>query len=526
MQTPSPSVLDATKSQPDAASGDNALKTLRTISLTAIGVAALFSYFFHIEYFPLFDLQAASSYVLAVAWLLAVLLIIMALLFLLPSVLVGTTLKTRKSAKSEQSLTATIIRWMGFGMLMLIALAAAVLACVSIKWQIEWGILITLVFGSLMSAFGTHFHIRKIKKKHGSPVAALWKKKSARKLLLQDQGIAMQSVLFQLMPLSMLLIVLGHASKIADDDYLAFLSIMAQCAMFIAFVGGVVLHVVFFPRYRKHWGIALCLTLILPILITAFSGANGMLPMTMARITKIGNIRAEKLVLSSKACDSIAPILGIDCDGKTASSIQLCNVHIMSRIGAETYLRIADRDAGSDGKFPVRRILLPTADIMSMQVNFDIRKLRLDDVDQDLGGRSSACDTTLTTLHGDSAFEFNDFTLSDSGKAQLLTFIQEIKNGARGIQEIKVTGHADQIGHTSRNTWLAERRAQEVKLFMDQRMKNLATKIVIHAFSQGSAQPLMKDCGKLGTLKERIKCEAPNRRVELEIVKKALPAPK
>jgi outer membrane protein OmpA-like peptidoglycan-associated protein len=332
--------------------------------------------------------------------------------------------------------------------------------------------------------------------------------------------------LLQLAPLWVLLFIFSRASELAQDDYLAFLTVSAQCALFIALVGGTVLHVAFIPRNRKRWWVALCLILALPLVLNGLSRANGMLPMTMAHLTKIGNFRVEKLILSPKACGSIAPILGIDCDEKTSPPIQLCNVHILSRIGPETYLRIADRNAGEEGKYPIHRIFLPTAEITSMQVNFQIKNLRLNLIDEELGGRSSACDTTLTTLYGDSAFDFDDFTLTDSGKAQLLTFIQEIKSGARGIREVKVTGHADQIGRTERNIWLSARRAKEVKLFMDTRLKNLVPNIKIQENSQGSAQPLIKDCAALAAIKERIKCEAPNRRVELEIIRKAPTKPR
>lgn len=62
---------------------------IRAISLAAVGVVALLSYFFHIDYFPLFDLQAAASYLFAVTWVLAVLLITLALTLLLPYALIN-----------------------------------------------------------------------------------------------------------------------------------------------------------------------------------------------------------------------------------------------------------------------------------------------------------------------------------------------------------------------------------------------------------------------------------------------------
>lgn len=520
MHSPTPPIPAVAQTQAAVENDSEDFTKIRAISLTAVSIVALFSYFFHIDYFPLFDLQAASSYLFAVTWVLAVLLIFTALTLLVPFVIIGTALKTRKTPRGERRLTATIVVWMGFGMLSLIGLSAGVLLTIWLKWNLLWGLLMALVFSLLLCALCTHLYVKKIKKKYSSSIVALWNKKAVRKLFISQLGIAALSGFLQLAPLYVLLLMFSRASGLAEDDYLAFLAVSVQCALFIALVAGMVLHVTFIPRYRKRWWIALCLSLMLPLALNGLSHATGMLPMTMAQLTKIGNFRAEKLILSSKACGSIAPILGMDCDEKTSSSIQLCNVHIMSRIGPETYLRIADRNAGKNGKYPIHRIFLPTAEITSMQVNFEIKTLRLDLIDDDLGGRSSACDATLTTLHGDSAFDFDDFTLTDSGKAQLLTFIQEIKNGAQGIQEIKVTGHADQIGKTKRNTWLSTRRAQEVKLFMEKRLKNLMPEIKINAASEGSAQPLIKDCGSLA-LKERIKCEAPNRRVELEIIKKA-----
>lgn len=497
-------------------------KLSQTISITAVGIVALFSYFFHIEYFPLFDLQAAGSYLFAVTWVLVVLLILMAVTLLTPYVIVGSTLKLQKTARGERRLVAKIFFWMGFGMLSLFGTSAGVLLALWLKWNVWLGLAIGFLFSCLLCAVVAHLYLRKIKTKYSSRIVRPLKKKPIWALFFKLLGKALLVAGAQLVPLSILLLMFSRASGLAEDDYMAFISITAQCAFFTAVVAGVVLHVVFIPRYRKGWRIALCLVLALPFALSKVSNATGMLPMMMARMTKIGNFRAEKLILSPKACGSIGPILGIECDEKTSPPIQLCNVHVMSRIGPETYLRIADKNAGKNGKFPVRRIFLLTADITSMQVNFDIKSLRLDLIDEELGGRSSACDTTLTTLHGDSAFEFNDFTLTDSGKAQLLSFVQDIKNGAPAIQEVKVTGHADQIGQAERNAWLSARRALEVKLFLEKRLKNLAADIRITDVSQGSTQPLVKDCGSLAVLKERIKCEAPNRRVELEIIKKAL----
>lgn len=521
-QTPATSAPAAaqTRGPVESKDGKDSSK-IPAISLSMVGVAALFSYFFHIDYFPLFDLQAATSYLLAVTWVLVGLLILLALNLLMPYLAIGMTFKTRKTEKGERRLTSTIIVWTAFGMLSLIASSAGVLLSIWMAWHILWGLLASLTFSLLLCAWRTRTYTAKYKSKYGLTFADLRKKTKVRNLFLAQLSSAVLSCILQLAPLSMLLLIFSHASGLAEDDYLAFFWASVMSALFIAAVGGVALHVAFMPRYRKRWWVVLCLMLVLPWIVSGLPKATGMLPMNMAQITKIGNFRAQKLVLSPKACGSVAPILGMACDEKTSPPIQLCNVHVMSRVGPETYLRIADRNAGEDGKFPIHRVFIPSTEITSMQVSFEIKNLRLDLIDADLSGRSSSCDTTLTILHADSAFDFNDFTLTDSGKTQLLTFVEEIKNGVAGVEEIKVTGHADQIGRAQRNNWLSARRAQEVKLFMEKHLKNLTPEIKIDAISQGSTQPLTTACGVLTTHKERIKCEAPNRRVELEIIRKA-----
>lgn len=522
MPPPPPPLADPVNAHGQAAGVANDSKVpkpFQAISITALGIIALFSYFFHIEYFPLFDLQAASSYLFAVIWVLLVLLILFAVILLMPYVIVATTLKIHTTPRGERWIIAKIYFWIVFAALSLLDVSAGILLVLWVKWNVILGLPVGLLLNFLLCAVVAHLYLKRLTTKYRRMITPPWRKKTVWKLFFNLLSNAMLIPVLQLVPLSTLLFLFSRASGLADDNYFGFFSLTAQCAFITAIAAGAVLHVVYIPRYRKYWRIVLCIVLALPFALSGLSNATGMLPMTVARLTKIGNFRADKLILSPKACGSIGPILGVECDEKTSPPIQLCNVHVMSRVGPETYLRIADKNPDTTGKFAVRRIFLPTADITAIKVDFDIKNLRLDLIDDELGGRSSACDTTLTTLHGDSAFDFNDFTLTDSGKAQLLSFAQEIKNGASAIQEVRVTGHADQIGLAERNTWLSARRAQEVKLFLEKRLKNLAPGVGIIDKSQGSGQPLVTICGAIAPLKERIKCEAPNRRVELEIIR-------
>ena len=494
-----------------------------SVACLLLGFFALFSYFFHIDYFPLFDLQAASSYVFALAYVMFFAATSLSVTFLLPYLILGMVINVPRTSRGKKHVNDKIIGWMLFGALALGIVSISVLAIVYFDLNVRYSIALSATGILLLCYLNTVRLRREFQRKYKDRTARIWKRRVVQYYVLQQVLTGSLTGLMQFLPLWMTLSMVSKASAIADDDYFGLFTLFWQIALVTAVAGGFLLIIVFSPDHRKNWPLGIATLILLPVILTFFAQSQGMLPMSVAHITKIGNFRAEKMILAPKACSSIAPILGINCDEKSAAPIQLCNVHVMSRIGPETYLRVAELEARKDGKFAVRRVLLPTSDVTSMAVDFKLKLLRASAIDDDLSKKSSACESTLTTTFSDAAFTFDDFALSDIGKAQLTQFLQSIIGSPKDISEIKVTGHADQIGTREHNLWLAERRAIEVRLLLERGLKNYASNLKVHASSEGSAKPIIKDCRPA---KNRVACEAPNRRVEVEVIRRATPREK
>ncbi|MGZ5001500.1 MAG: OmpA family protein, partial [Methylomonas sp.] len=345
----------------------------------------------------------------------------------------------------------------------------------------------------------------------------LWERSAVRRILWTQWVGTLLMGIAQLVPLAVLLLTLYNASEIKQDDYSSYLMVATEYAMCVALTGGILLTLALSPTHRKSWHLGAGMILFLPVVLSLLSQASGMLPMAVMQITKNGNFRAEKIILSPKTCESIAPLLGIECDAKSSKPVELCNVHVMTRVGPETYLRLPERKTDTKGKHRIQRIFIPTPDIAAMDINFDLKFLRLKKLDENLEKLGPECPIEITTLYGDSAFGFNGFTLADSGKKQLLQFIKNIKASSKNIRKINITGYADQIGTESYNAWLSARRADEIRIFMEKELKNAQAAVPLTVGAKGSADPIIKDCKKA---KDRVGCEAPNRRVEVQIIMK------
>lgn len=577
-----------TPTQPEKLFSENAAKIMsRAVFVT--GVFSLFSYFFHIEYFPAFDLKSAASYVSSLAYVLTILITTLALIFLIPYVMAAVFIRAKPDKKGNHKLISEIIEWMFYGTVCMCAASMCIFLSVYQEWPAERGLLLAFLVLVLISSFRAKLiksrRARKTKQKHlqsqhrrllairkpnfilgifwaanktTKPVAAsnplvtrrlprrrfftrsvwrlmlvayrrskpshkarLWERRAVRRIIWRQWLGTLITGIAQFLPLSFLLLTLDRASQIKPGDYTSFIMVGMEYALCVSFVGGILLYLALSPAHRKSWHWGLSLALSLPLMLNLMSQASGMLPMAVMQVTKNGNFRAEKLILSAKACEGVAPILGIDCDAKSSKPIELCNVHVMTRVGPETYLRLPDKKADRNGKHRVQRVFVPTADIVALEVNFELKFLQLAKLDENLAELSPQCISELTTLYGDSAFKFDDFTLTDLGKKQLSQMVQAIKSSPRNIKEIVITGYADQIGTKPHNAWLSSRRATEVRLFMERELRNTDAVIPLIVDAKGSANPLIEDCGKA---KDRIACEAPNRRVELRIIKKEITA--
>jgi len=126
---------------------------------------------------------------------------------------------------------------------------------------------------------------------------------------------------------------------------------------------------------------------------------------------------------------------------------------------------------------------------------------------------------------------FNKAEMTPDNKKELDEFLAELKKGTkqRGPVELGaviVTGHTDRIGSLGYNMKLSERRAVVVKDYL---VSTGIDQKLIFWEGKGPKQPIpvTKFCDNKMKRKQLIECLAPNRRVTVEVVGRALkPEPK
>lgn len=110
-------------------------------------------------------------------------------------------------------------------------------------------------------------------------------------------------------------------------------------------------------------------------------------------------------------------------------------------------------------------------------------------------------------------FGFDKVQLSDQAKQDLDSLVAAIKN-ADEVHGIAITGHADRIGPKPYNVQLAERRAQAVANYL---VSKGIPEQLIEARGDGTSGPLVT-CPNIKNMKKLIRCLAPNRRVDVEVL--------
>lgn len=118
------------------------------------------------------------------------------------------------------------------------------------------------------------------------------------------------------------------------------------------------------------------------------------------------------------------------------------------------------------------------------------------------------------TLSGDALFAFGSAELSDAGRAQLDAFVARLQSAPGGYERIHVIGHSDRLGRDEVNRAISTRRAEVVREYLIQ-AGIPADRIT--AVGRGSLEPVAECPDERG--QALIDCLAPNRRVELRVVR-------
>ena len=116
------------------------------------------------------------------------------------------------------------------------------------------------------------------------------------------------------------------------------------------------------------------------------------------------------------------------------------------------------------------------------------------------------------TVNADAVFAFGSAKLSDEGHAVLNGLIARL--AGINVDVVLATGYTDRIGSDAANQKLSEARAEAVKAYL---AANGVAEDRIQPLGLGSDNPVV-ECAKNLSKDELIKCLAPNRRTEVEVV--------
>jgi OOP family OmpA-OmpF porin len=111
-------------------------------------------------------------------------------------------------------------------------------------------------------------------------------------------------------------------------------------------------------------------------------------------------------------------------------------------------------------------------------------------------------------------FDFNSAKLTTESVAKL-NVITDIINKASQITEVKIHGFTDQLGTTSYNDALANKRAAAVKSYIDSRARLKSNDADIRGLGKSSPEA---SCASVKKRAAKIACMKTERRVEVEFV--------
>ena len=118
------------------------------------------------------------------------------------------------------------------------------------------------------------------------------------------------------------------------------------------------------------------------------------------------------------------------------------------------------------------------------------------------------------TLASKALFDFDKSVLKPEGKAAIDSEILSKLAGVQKLELVLVTGHTDPIGTQQYNQKLSERRADAVRDYL---VSKGVPKDKIETLGMGKTQPIPGLVCNQKSLKEKIACYAPDRRVEVEV---------
>lgn len=483
--------------------------------MTGFGFLGIYAYHFSVEYYPVFDIKSVASLIFAVAYTGSILILNIGMFNFAPAILIASMRKGKPASTTVEREIQQIFPYFFFAWTALLALGVAVL--------FEAPYTFYVVAGTVAGIFVINCAV------------ATWKSNAMIGSL--DDAVAFTMVcILQLLPLYFYVLMLDSAPNAGSVEWTDFLGGLGIIGAFIQ-ITSAYFFIAWFSRNLKpvhRMGSIIALVIVI-FIITLISDRADFLGARTANLTKFGNFYATKLALSDEGCKIINSGGERICSGGGKGSASVCGALVVSRIGAETYLRIyreppaakavpdasASPPAHSDNF--ATSVFLPSKDILALTL-YD-KKGIVKPNDKGLLAGIAACKSaanvkasTLVPPKDEQYFDFDSDELTPAGRSLLAGFAGKLAELESKTWTVTVLGYADQIGPEKHNTALAKNRAAAVADFLRSVLPpELGTKVRSKGAGSGSYRRDNQVCPESMSARARKECVATNRRTEIVV---------
>lgn len=578
---------------------------------TLYGVLVIFAYHFHIEYFPSFDLKSLASTVFAAAYTALFFLVVFSLGLFAPAYVIGSwgvEEQDDENANEESSLQREIIN--AFGVAFFIFFVMCLVFLLVVKYGLTLWFLVVVPVAIMICALGVFWFRRPKgassekavdggqatpradagiafdKDVPGEAPAATDKSGEQspgfRSWIVKHRAFVLTMFVVASMELSSMVIVLymmydSPEAKATDVTWTVFFSLLGKLVFSGAILHGIGCYLVSAWRNPamkpSHRGFSLAAALVAPVLVASAIGNFALFFALTAMTTKYGNFRAGEMTLTNVGCRIVESGGETLCVKQSDGTNKVCNVHVMSRIGTETYLLVAYpgkkivteakqktlRDAAEDAakkrgeiidekQFApdpnkwVYSVYLPSKEILGSRVDTTVRHFDKASITAALKDTPSACDAvapaatpaqpappappkppkqpddhTAKLLLAPALFAFDKYDLTAAVTGKLDDFAKGLVAKNAASMTIRVMGHTDSIGLPYHNLQLSQMRAIAVMNYLQPSLTKHIQDLDVAYYGVGPSQPQLADdrCPGRGAEQNRVDCLKPNRRVEV-----------
>jgi hypothetical protein len=430
------------KTPPQANSGNWLIDHLKgnfissvSILVMTVGLTTIYSYHFHIEYFPQIGIESFTSIIFATTYVGTLLLIGFGVVLFAPSLFIGTVWQAanRKNNRDQRQRRLHLVALLGAAILAFIILPPFLLLSLQLPISAGFSLLIFVSFCGLTLILIGLIWLRKkgLAKPASERRANLW---AAAKFAWPYGCI----LILQIFPIAMFLLIIRDSSYLAPEnpDYYTFAeSMVICCILFLAINFYFIINWFEKSENNLEKSFALGGMLVFPLVSSFFLGNVSFFSATIARVTKVGNFYASEMTLSGAGCAVLAKQGVLTCPDKPETPFKLCGAYVMSRFGGETYIKVNFAQAGKppgkrakgasklpdsseEGITKLENVYLPTAAILGMKVDTSVQATNISKIDNNLKGLTSICPAEKAALKS-GPYSFKATELFDHAQSTL-----------------------------------------------------------------------------------------------------------